>query len=516
MRQKPNILFILIDDLGQRDLSCYGSTFYETPRIDSLARDGMRFSDAYAACPVCSPTRASLLTGRYPATIGVTNYIDASNHHHPSVGKLIDVPYFKELPRTECTISRVLHDAGYVTWHVGKWHLGGAASYPEKHGFDVNIGGCEMGHPHAGYFSPFRIPNLEESTEEGVYLTDYLTDKAVELIEDNAQTDTPFFLNMWYYSVHTPIQAKADRIERYRLKAQRMGIDQVEPFQIGSYFPTEEKQNERIVRRVVQSDPAYAAMIDSLDENVGRLLDAIARSGQAENTIVVFTSDNGGLATAEGAPTSNYPLSEGKGWMYEGGTREPLLVRWPSVVSPGSESSAVVTSPDFFPTLLSAVEVDHPAYVKLDGCDFSSALRGEAYTRPLPAFWHYPHYGNQGGTPGASIRHGNWKLIEFYEDDHQELFDLETDPGEMINRVNTDPSIATELSGALHQWQAETHALRPTRNPDFVSWADRQQSGRFSPVEVDAGPGWHGRLRGIVAHVTPQEDCANLEEPHDE
>lgn len=482
---KPNLLFILIDDLGYKDLSSYGSTFYETPNIDSLAKDGMRFTDAYASCPVCSPTRASILTGRYPARVGVTNFIDWIGRGHPTAGKVVDVPYFKELPRTETTLARVLGDAGYDTWHVGKWHLGGPASYPEKHGFHANVGGCEWGLPMRGYFSPFEIPTLEEPAEEGTYLTDYLTTRAVELIRNRKGSDRPFFLNMWYHSVHTPIQAKPEKIKKYEEKARRMGLDTQEPFVEGGFFPCEHKKTKRVQRRVVQSNPVYAAMIESLDENVGRLLAALEETGEAENTIVVFTSDNGGLSTAEGAPTCNAPLAEGKGWMYEGGTREPLLVRWPRVVAGGSECTAVVTSPDFFPTVLEAANLPLQQELHADGESFLAALRGEEYTRARPAFWHYPHYGNQGGTPGASVRDGDWKLIRFFEDDHVELFNLGEDPGETKN-VLDDASedsrlLAQELTRKLDEWQREVHALVPTPNPDFEPWPEMEPTSRFAP-----------------------------------
>jgi arylsulfatase A-like enzyme len=481
--RKPNLLFILIDDMGYRDLSCYGSEFYETPNIDTLARDGMRFTDAYAACPVCSPTRASILTGRYPARVGVTNFIDWHGGRHPNEGRVIDVPYFRELPRTETTLARVLGDEGYDAWHVGKWHLGGESSYPDRQGFHANIGGCEWGLPMNGYFSPFGIPTLEEAPEEGTYLTDYLTTKAVELIRGREGSDRPFYLNMCYHSVHTPIQAKQEKIRKYEEKARRMGLDTQPPFVDGGYFPAEHKKMKRLQRRIIQSDPVYAAMIESLDENIGRLLVALEETGEAENTIVVFTSDNGGLSSSEGAPTCNAPLAEGKGWMYEGGTREPLLVRWPDTVAAGSVCDAVVTSPDFFPTMLEAAGIALQPELHADGESFLAALRGETYVRRRPAFWHFPHYGNQGGTPGASVRDGDWKLIFFFEDDHIELFNLADDPGETKNLVDAAPERAEDLRQALERWQREVHALIPVANPDYEPWADREPSGHFAPTE---------------------------------
>ena len=323
-QQRPNIVLILIDDLGWRDLGCYGSTFYETPNIDRLAARGMRFTDAYAACPVCSPTRASILTGKYPATVGVTDYIDWIGDAHPARGRLVDVPYLHDLPCIRNDACAALGaDGGYATWHVGKWHLGGPDFYPDRHGFDVNIGGCDGGMPRQGYFSPWGIPTLADGPD-GEYLTDRLTDEAIALIAN--RDDRPFFLNLWHYLVHTPIQAKPEKVAKYEAKAAALGLDKIEPFAEGEPFPCDHKRDLRIRRRLLQSDPVYAAMIESLDENIGRLLGALEAAGEAENTMVIFTSDNGGLATAEGSPTCNAPLAEGKGWMYEGGTREPLLV----------------------------------------------------------------------------------------------------------------------------------------------------------------------------------------------
>ena len=280
--KRPNIVFILIDDMGWKDLNCYGSSFYETPNIDRLAREGMRFTDAYAACPVCSPTRASILTGKYPATVGITDWIDAHGHLHPARGRVIDVPYLKHLPQQEHSLARALNGGGYQTWHVGKWHLGCDGHLPEDHGFDVNIGGAHQGSPGSGgYFSPWTIPPLENAdVPAGTYLTDYLTDQTLELLHQ--RDDRPFFLKLCYSSVHTPIQAKAEKIAKYEAKAKAMGLDQVQTFAEGELFPCQHKQGQRIKRRLVQSDPVYAAMIESLDENLGRLFDQLDALGEGE------------------------------------------------------------------------------------------------------------------------------------------------------------------------------------------------------------------------------------------
>jgi arylsulfatase A-like enzyme len=464
---RPNILFILIDDMGWVDLGCYGSAFYETPNVDGLASQGMRFTDAYATCPACSPTRASIMTGKYPATVGITDWIDASGEFHPSRGRLIDVPYLKQLPATEFTLASALRDAGYATWHVGKWHLGAEGSGPQDHGFGVNVGGCEVGSPgRGGYFSPWTIPALQDvDVPEGTYLTDYLTDRAIDLILNRDQR--PFFLNMWYYSVHARIQAKPEKIPRYEAKARSMGLDTQKTFEEGDFFPCEHKRHLRIKRRLIQSDPVYAAMIESLDENIGRLLRAVADAGETQNTIVVFTSDNGGLATAEGSPTCNAPLSEGKGWMYEGGTREPLIVKWPGVVGEGTVCDATVTSTDFYPTLLEATGLAPLPAQHSDGMSFLPLLRQACTFERGPIFWHYPHYGNQGGTPGSSVRKGDWKLIEFFEDGRVELYNLREDPGEKSNLAEHRPDLTREMKGLLADWRRKVEAKIPQPNPDW-------------------------------------------------
>ena len=459
---RPNFIFVLVDDLGWRDLGCCGSEFYETPHLDRLASEGMRFTDAYAACPVCSPTRASIMSGKYPATVGVTNFIGGHTR-----GKLIDAPYVDHLPLAEKSVAQALSDGGYQTWHVGKWHLGGRPYYPDNHGFDVNVGGCHWGMVKRGYFSPWGCETLADGPE-GEYLTDRLTDEAIRLIERS--DGRPFFLNLAYYAVHIPIQAKPEYVERFREKAVRMGLDRVEAFEEGELFPCEHKRDQHVQRRVVQSDPMYAAMVQSVDENVGRLLAAVEAVGQGDNTVVVFTSDNGGLATAEGSPTSNRPLSEGKGWMYEGGTREPLLVKCPGVTQPGSTCSVPVTSPDFYPTMLELAGLDPLPEQHCDGVSIAPLLRGADRLDREAIYWHYPHYGNQGGTPGCSVRCGDYKLIEFFEDGRLELYHLRDDIGETHNLAAERPDLAKELHGRLVAWRERVGGRTPERNPDHVPW----------------------------------------------
>jgi arylsulfatase A-like enzyme len=451
-----NILFILLDDMGWRDLACTGSPFYETPNIDRLAAQGMTFTNAYAACPVCSPTRASILTGKYPARLGLTDWIGAHAR-----GKLIDAPYVDHLALEEISLARALQTGGYQTWHIGKWHLGREPYYPEHHGFEVNIAGCHWGHPRNGYFSPWGIPTLPDG-HVGEHLCDRLTDEAIRLIENRGER--PFFLNLWYYEVHTPIQAKDHLIAKYERKARAMGLDQLPTFAEGEFFPCEHKQHLRVTRRLLQSDPTYAAMIETLDDNIGRLLDTLEREGIADETLVIFTSDNGGLATAESSPTCNLPLAEGKGWMYEGGTREPLLVRWPGVVAAGSVCHEPVTSPDFYPTLLEAAGLPPMPEQHCDGMSLTPLLRQAGTLGERPIFWHYPHYGNQGGTPGSSVRLGDDKLIEFFEDGRLELYNLRDDPGEQHNLAADRPQRAEFLHQLLDTWRRRLSAQIPQPN----------------------------------------------------
>jgi len=457
-----NVISILIDDLGWVDLSCQGSGFYETPHIDRLAKEGLRFTEGYAAAPVCSPSRASLLTGKCPARIGVTDWIGAGAR-----GRLIDAPNKDHLPTDEITLAKALRDHGYTTWHVGKWHLGGEGSLPQDHGFDVNIGGHHFGYPVNGYFSPWKIPSLEDR-EDGEYLTDRLTDEAIQLMHDR-DADRPFFLNLCYYAVHVPIEAKAELIEKYEAKARRMGLDKVDPLVEGEFYPCEHKKDQRVTRRVVQSDPVYAAMIETLDTNIGRLLDALDALGLAAETLVTFTSDNGGLATSEGSPTCNAPLSEGKGWTREGGDRVPWIARCPGLIREGIVSREPIYSPDLYPTLLELCGLPLLPDQHRDGISFAQHLTSGESIPERPLFFHYPHYGNQGGTPSAAVRLGCYKLIELFETGELLLFDLEVDIGETRDLSPKHPELTRHLHRLMLDWRKETGALLPERNPAFIS-----------------------------------------------
>ncbi len=461
----PNILLIVIDDLGWADLACFGSSFYETPHLDALANRGLRFTDAYASCPVCSPTRASLMTGKYPARVGITNWIPGNPW-----GKLMGVPFFHSLPREERTLAHYLGEAGYRTYHVGKWHLGDDDHRPEHFGFDVNIAGCHMGCPYHGFFSPYEIPTLAEGPE-GEYLTDRLTDEADALIAKHGpggeHQGTPMFMNLCHYAVHTPLQAPADLVAKYEAKARAMGIDPDAVIEEGEAFACLHKKDERVQRRVVQSHATYAAMIENLDTNLGKTFAALERHGLADNTLVIFTSDNGGLSSAEGSPTCNAPLSEGKGWMEDGGNRVSQIVSWPGVVQSGQTSGCVTTSPDLFSTLLEAAGVKPADPGVIDGVSLMPLLKGDASFDRGAVFWHYPHYSNQGGVPSCAIREGDWKLTEYFEDGRLTLYNLQDDIGEQRDLADANPQIVSDLDAKLVSWRESLEARIPEPNPDY-------------------------------------------------
>ena len=464
----PNILILYIDDMGWRDLACTGSSYYETPVIDEICREGISFSNSYAPSPVCSPSRASLLTGKYPARLGITDWIDDIGFSQPMKGKLIDAPTAMYIPESEKTLAHALKESGYQTWHVGKWHLGDSEHYPEKYGFDVNVGGNSWGAPMRGYFSPYGIDTLPEKAKDE-YLTDRLTDEAIELVK-NRDREKPFYLNLCHYAVHVPLDAKDKDVERFRKKAHDMGLDQLQSLVEGEDFPTSKTAGTRkIIRRIIQSEPTYAAMIWNLDWNVGRLMDILAQEDEYDNTVIIFTSDNGGLSTAEGSPTSNLPASEGKGWMYEGGTRVPLIMRYPHCINANIRCDVPVSSVDIYPTILDLIGQQQRPDQHIDGVSLVPLLQGDNI-EDRPLYWHYPHYGNQGGTPASSMLMGQWKLIQFFEDNKVELYNLSADFSERNNVTAKYPNKAKEMTKVLNQWIAEIEAKMPTVNPEWIKY----------------------------------------------
>ena len=477
--RQPNVVFFLADDLGQRDLGCYGSKFYETPNLDKMAAEGAKFTDAYAACPVCSPSRASILTGQWPQRTGITDYIGAAQPDKWNRNTtLLPAPYSDRLALDAPTLAKSLKKAGYATFFAGKWHLGPEGFWPENQGFDVNMGGIDRGGPYGGkkYFSPYGNPRLPDGPE-GEHLPDRLATEAAKFME--AKKDRPFLVYFPFYSVHTPLMAREDLKEKYLKKKKDMGL-------------AEEwgREHTRDVR-LVQEHAVYAGMVEAMDLAVGKVLAKLDELGLKENTIVIFTSDNGGLSTSEGSPTSNLPLRGGKGWMYEGGIREPLIVRWPGVTKPGSVIETPVSSPDFFPTLLEAAGAKPEPGQKLDGVSLVPVLKGGSLAERA-LFWHYPHYGNQGGAPGAAIRRGDWKLIEWFEDQRVELYNVKEDIGEQEDLSRDQPALVEKLHAELRALQKDTGSLFPMPNPNYRV---DQPSGRGSP-RPKAGAGGGGRGAG--------------------
>lgn len=451
--RRPNVVFFLVDDLGWTDLGCFGSTFYETPHLDRLAASGMRFTQAYTACPVCSPTRASILTGKYPVRVGITDYINPGGANQPEKWnrptKLLPAPYRDRLAHEEVTLAEVFKEHGYATYFAGKWHLGPEGFYPEDQGFDVNKGGLEHGGPYGGkrYFSPYGNSRLPDGPE-GEHLPDRLARETVAFLTEHK--DEPFLAYFSFYSVHTPLMARDDLRKKYEQKKQSLTID----------GPLWGKEREREVR-LVQEHAVYAGMVEAMDLAVGTVLDGLDRLGLADNTVVIFMSDNGGLSTSEGHPTSNLPLRAGKGWMYEGGIRVPLIVRAPGVTQPGSVCDQPVVSTDFFPTLLELAGLPSRHELHLDGESFVPLLKGETRQRSA-MFWHYPHYGNQGGAPSGAIRDGDWKLIEWYEDGTLELYNIREDIAETTNLASANQERTTAMHQRLMDWRKETGAVMPT------------------------------------------------------
>jgi arylsulfatase A-like enzyme len=452
---RPNVVLFLVDDLGWRDLSCQGSEYYRTPNIDALAASGVRFTDAYAACAVCSPTRAAILTGKYPARLLLTQWLPAGRWN-PDKNRMREGRFLRSLPLEEFTLAECLRDSGYATWHIGKWHLGGAPfSLPQHHGFDVNVAGDDHGAP-GSYFFPFKgkwtLPTTNEAVakqaftggKEGDFLTDVLTEEAVGLIEDR-DPKKPFFLYFPYYAVHTPIQGKPDLMEKY------------------AAIPKEQQQGKT----------GYAAMIESVDQSIGRVMAALEESGQKGNTLIVFTSDNGGFAGA----TDNSPLRANKGSHYEGGIRVPLIFAGAGIGlnAPDGIDLAVISC-DLFPTILALTQTP---LRESDGRNLAPLLTGlgdVAYEKDHPLFWHYPHYNRHPQSkPVSIIRRGNLKLIESLETGDLELYDLIQDIGETNNLAAEKPELASELNKELQEWKRSVGADPMTPNPLYEAKSENEK-----------------------------------------
>ena len=455
----PNIVIILVDDLGWMDLGIQGSEFYESPNIDQLAREGIRFTDAYSASPVCSPTRAALLTGKHPARLRMTNWIPGDN---PQDRRLIGAGYQEALPLQERTIAEALRGRGYRTFFAGKWHLGGEGFGPRDQGFEFNVGGVDRGRPPGGYYSPYSNPALEDGPD-GEYLTDRLTSEAISFIREHREER--IFVLLSLYAVHTPLEGAKPHLERFAMKRSESpvppGPDQV-PEHAG-------------LTKQHQDNVEYASMIYSVDENVGRLTNALDEMALADDTIVILTSDNGGRSTlyGPGDATSNLPLRAGKGWLYEGGVRVPLIVRAPGMNPPASVSPALVTSMDFYPTILDLIGAPAMPGQHVDGLSFKPVLTGQAKATRNKLHFYYPHYHGSASVPSVAARWNDWKLVRFYESGEFELYNLREDIGEGRNLVDANPELARKMNDGIESWLRDVSAAMPAPNPTYVEGEEK-------------------------------------------
>ena len=457
----PNIVLLLVDDLGKEDLGFEGTAFYETPRIDALAARSMRFDRGYSACQVCSPSRAAIQTGKYPPRTGVTDYIGGGNQ--PGQWRrntvLLPAPYAGNLAREEVTIAEALKDGGYRTFFAGKWHLGGDGHTPTDQGYDINKGGYGYGTPPGGFHAPFKNAKLSDSPP-GTELPHRLAQETADFITQTAPGE-PYFAMLSFYSVHAPIQCSKARWEKFRNKAEGLGLtDRTAPrFLFDRVMPV----------RQVQDHPVYAGMMAALDDAVGQVLDAVEASGEADNTVIIFTSDNGGVSSGDGFATACLPMRGGKGRQWEGGIRQPLTICVPGTTDDGGATDVPAIGMDFYPTLLELAGLPARPEQHVDGVSLVPAIGGEPTEelKSRPLFWHYPHYGNQGGEPSAIAMDGDWKLIRYFEDGRHELYDLAADIGETNDLAESNPDKVRELSGRLDAWLAEVGAKYPTKNPRF-------------------------------------------------
>lgn len=474
--EKPrNVIVFIADDLGVKDIKIDGSdSFYETPHLAKFAKSAVNFSNGYSSCPVCSPTRSAMLTGRNPARTANTDYFGAPNEFLGEIpgnydpardflekGKdkytrpILPAPYLGNLPKGTLTLAQALKNQGYATFFAGKWHLGPKGNLPTDHGFDVNIGGTEKGGPYGGkkYFSPYENPFLENGPD-GEYLTERLGRETANFIKKNK--DKPFFVYHSFYAVHTPLMAPEALVKKYQAKREKLGLKD-------EFAPEPPRQN-----RTVQSHAVYAAMIETMDSAFGHVLETLENEGLADDTMIIFTSDNGGLSTSEGSPTSNLPYRAGKGWLYEGGIRVPLLVRNPSTGNGGATCAEPIYTTDFFPTILAATGHDLLPDHHIDGNSFLTYLQQPASPPSgRKMFWYYPHWGNQGGSPGSVIRHGKWKLIRWAWPERTELFDLEADPGESNDLSAKQPELVGQMNKEIDSFLKNTQARPFAKNPNF-------------------------------------------------
>ncbi len=460
--KQPNILFILADDLGYTDLSCMGSAYYETPNIDRIAEEGTVFTNGYANSRVCSPSRASIMSGKFTARHDITVHIGSPSgeawRKRKKYTKMLPADYAHHLDLDYITMPEALKQVGYRTFFAGKWHLGDVGSWPQDHGFDINKGGYESGGPRGGYFSPYKNPNLEDGTD-GENLSLRLANETVEFMKQHskAQPDQPFFAYLSFYAVHSPIQTTEEKWRKYRDKAEAMGLTAKEKgFEMTKYMPMRQQQD----------NPVYAGLIEQMDDAVGLVLKSLDDLGLDDNTIVVFTGDNGGVAAGDNFSTCNAPLRAGKGYQYEGGFREPYFIKVPGLSKSGEKIDYPVTGADFYPTLLDLAGGDLLSQEHNDGISLLPLLKGEKLAE-RPLIWHFPHYGNQGGEPSSIIRRGDWKLIHFYEDDVDVLYNLKDDVSETTDLAAQYPEKVEALHKELFDYLASVNAKFATFDPEY-------------------------------------------------
>lgn len=455
--KKPNIVFILVDDLGYHDLGVTGSKFYETPNIDALAYQSVMFTQGYAASRVCSPSRASIMTGKFTARHGITDFIGAKVgtdwRTKNRFDKMLPASYVQSLPKEDMVMAEAFKNNGYHTFFAGKWHLGGKGSHPEDHGFNINKGGYYRGMPVAGFFSPWVNPNLK-SKGKGENLTMRLAQETANFIKQ--QKDSTFFAFLSFYAVHAPVQTTEAKWKKFRDKANRLGLAD------SGY-----KMERLLPIRQVQDNPIYGGLVESVDDAVGVVLKALKDNGLDENTIVIFTSDNGGVASGDNFSTSNLPLRGGKGYQWEGGIREPFFIKVPWLANKGLETKFPAIHTDFYPTLLDLAGLPLHPKQHIDGISLKPILEQKTVAANRPLYWHYPHYGNQGGEPSSIIQENGWKLIYYWEDNREELFKLPSTETEALNVVEKHPEIASKLNEKLMSWLHEVNAKYPEKDPEF-------------------------------------------------
>ncbi len=454
-KKRPNILFIVADDLGAHDLSYAGSTYYETPNIDAIANEGVEFTQGYAAAQVCSPSRASLMTGQHTARHGVTDWIGALTGEtwgERKNTKVLPPEYVNAISEDNITIAEAFKEGGYKTFFAGKWHIGDVSYGPESNGFDINIGGWEVGSPKGGYYAPWNNPKLDYKYK-GENLTKRLALETADFMSENK--DEPFFAMLSFYAVHGPIETTQEKWNKYRNKAEAQGI------------PEKGFEMERILPiRTVQDNPVYAGLVESMDDAVGVVLNRLKELGLDKNTIIVFTSDNGGVASGDAFSTTNFPLRGGKGYQWEGGIREPYLIKAPMLKNSPKAVSYPVSGVDFYPTLLDLAGVALNPKQIIDGVSLVPLLKGESL-EDRALFWHYPHYGNQGGEPVSIIRKNEFKLIHYYEDGKDELYNLNTDPKELNDVSSSNLEITKKLRAELDEYLKNVDAKVPTTNKNY-------------------------------------------------